>query len=133
MDIGSTEGPIPGRFDQLFGCVTPFRSLVYSTPDARVVDDTRNVVGEVDMSLTKGASGDGVTEKRCVSRTVGPGQSGAIGSARGNKVCRSCRPARVPASPYYTTVGGDVRVLRCFSGGQALEIMQMTHCRLRKE
>lgn len=83
--MGSMEGPIPDRFDQLFGYITPFRSLVYSTHDARVVDDTRNMVGEVDMSLTKRASGDGVTEKRCVSRTVGHGQSGAMGSARGEQ------------------------------------------------
>lgn len=80
------EGPVPDRFDQLFGFVMPFRPPVYSTPHVRVVDDTSTVVGEVDMSLTQGASGDGFTEKRGVLGTVGPGQSRAMGSARGDQV-----------------------------------------------
>lgn len=31
-DMDAVGGPVPDRFDQLFGCVTPFRPPVYSTP-----------------------------------------------------------------------------------------------------
>lgn len=84
-DMGAREGPVPDRFDQVFGFVTPFRPPVYSTPHARVVDDTSTVVGEVDMSFTQGATGNWVTEKRGVLGTAGPGKSPDIGSARGDQ------------------------------------------------
>uniref|UniRef100_A0A8W8MHM4 Uncharacterized protein n=1 Tax=Magallana gigas TaxID=29159 RepID=A0A8W8MHM4_MAGGI len=51
-DIDAMGGHVPDRFDQLFGFVTPFRPPVYSTPQARTVEDS-TVVGEVDMSLTR--------------------------------------------------------------------------------
>lgn len=53
---------MPIRFDQLLEFVPPFRPPVYSTPHARVADETSTVVGEIDMSLTQWLSGDGVTE-----------------------------------------------------------------------
>lgn len=43
----------------------------YSTPHARVVDDSTVVGGGVGMSLTQGLSGDGVIEKMDVLGTVG--------------------------------------------------------------
>lgn len=52
-EIWMHGGPVPDRFDQLFGFVMPFRPPVYSTPNARRVEDS-TVVGEVDMSITRG-------------------------------------------------------------------------------
>lgn len=47
-----------------------FRPPVYSTPHARVVDDS-TVVGGIGMSLFQALSGDGVIEKMDVLGTVG--------------------------------------------------------------
>lgn len=55
-DIG---GSVPDRFDQLFGFVTPFRPPVYSTPQARTVEDS-TVVGEVDLLNRKMNRGEAV-------------------------------------------------------------------------
>lgn len=74
---------MPIRFDQLLEFVPQFRPPVYTTPHAWVADETSTVVGEIDMSLTQGLSGDGVTEKRDVVGTVGLSQSRAIESAGG--------------------------------------------------
>lgn len=38
-DMDPIEGPVPDRFDHLFGFVTPFRPPVYSNPQARTVED----------------------------------------------------------------------------------------------
>lgn len=56
-------GPVPDRFDQLFGFVTPLRPPVYSTPDARAGNEISTVVGEVDLSFTQGQMGMGSLKK----------------------------------------------------------------------
>lgn len=57
---------MPNRIGKLKGLIMNFRTPVYSTPHARVVDDG-TVVGGIGMSLTQGLSGDGFIEKNgCV-------------------------------------------------------------------
>lgn len=79
-DMGAIymEGPVPDSFDQLFGFVTPFRPRVYSTPHARVMEETSPVVGGRHVPHPGGEWGHG---KKGVLGTVGPGQSLARGSA----------------------------------------------------
>lgn len=109
MDV--TGGSVPDRFYQFFGFVTSCGPPVYSTPHARVVDDTSTVIGEVDMSLIQGVRWDGVTGKKGVLGIGESGHSWAMESVRGDQ----------SVSELQARAGWGVRVL----GGNTLSRIKL--------
>lgn len=84
---------------------------VYSTPHARVVDDTSTVIGEVDMSLIQGVRWDGVTGKKGVLGIGESGHSWAMESVQGDQ----------SVSELQARAGWGVRVL----GGNTLSRIKL--------
>lgn len=88
-------GPVPDRFDQLFGFVTPFRPPVYSTLQARTVEDS-TVVGEVDVSLTREVNRGGAVREANVFGTA-EGEQGNVGAGQRDPVIMARPKARESA------------------------------------
>lgn len=72
---------VPDRLDQLFVFVTPFKPPVYSTPQAKTVEDS-TVLGEVDMPLTRGMSSVLETAEGELASIVGTRQRDHVVGAR---------------------------------------------------
>lgn len=94
------------RIYQVLGLITLFRLPVYSTIHARIVNDS-TVIGEVDMALIQGVSGDWATEKNGCVRYSRVWQIMGYGVCPWGHICVRIKGT----SCSYSTVCEDVRVL----------------------